>query len=144
MKVLLDEDVPVPLIRLLRHILKGHTVDHVYEVGWKGKSDLDIYKDARTRGYDVVITNNIRQLNDPDECDAIKKSRKHLLLYNMDSGLQGLALASGAICAAIRPVVEDLATRGRQHLVRITGLASGKKRYAISDPAQHPPSPYWR
>ena len=144
MKVLLDEDVPVPLIRLLRHILKGHTVDHVYEVGWKGKSDVDIYKDARTRGYDVVITNNIRQLNDPDECDAIKKSRKHLLLYNMDSGLQGLALASGAICAAIRPVVEDLATRGRQHLVRITGLASGKKRYAISDPAQHPPSPYWR
>jgi hypothetical protein len=144
MKVLLDEDVPVPLINLVRHILQGHTVNHVYEVGWKGKSDVDIYKDARTHGYDMVITNNIRQLNDPVECDAIKKSRKHLVLYNMEEGLQGLALASGAICAAIRPVVEDLATRSRQHVVRITGLASHKRRYAISDPAEDPPSPYWR
>jgi len=130
MKVLLDEDVPVPLIQLVRHLLKGHTVDHVYEVGWKGKSDVNIYKDARARGYDVVITNNIRQLNDTEECDAIKKSRKHLDLYNMEKGLQGLTLASGAICAAIRPVVEDLTTRTRQHLVRITALASGRRRYA--------------
>jgi hypothetical protein len=144
MKLLLDEDVPVPLIKLVRHILKGYVVDHINEIGWKGKSDVNLYKDARMRGYDVVITNNIRQLNDPDECDAIKKSRRHLVLYNMDSGLQGLALASGAICAAIRPVVEDLATRDRQHLVRITGLAASKKRYAISDPAQDPPSAYWR
>jgi hypothetical protein len=144
MKVLLDEDVPVPLIKLMQHILREHVVHHISEIGWKGKSDVHLYKDARARGYDVMVTNNIRQLNDPDECDAIKKSGKHVVLYNMDIGLQGLALASGAICAAIRPVVEDLARRERQHLVRITGLAAGKKRYAISDPAQHPPSPYWR
>jgi PIN like domain len=144
MRVLLDEDVPVPLIKLVRHLLKGHDVDHVEEIGWKGKTDVNIYKDARARGYDVVITNNIRQLNDPDECDAIKKSGRHVVLYNMDDGLQGLALASGAICAAIRPAVEDLAKRTRQHLVRITALAAGKRRYVISDPAQDPPSAYWR
>jgi hypothetical protein len=28
MKVLLDEDVPVPLIKLLQHVLRGHAVDH--------------------------------------------------------------------------------------------------------------------
>jgi hypothetical protein len=38
MKVLLDEDVPVPLIKLVQHILRGHTVDHDYQIGWKGKS----------------------------------------------------------------------------------------------------------
>jgi hypothetical protein len=91
-----------------------------------------------------VITNNIRQLNDPEECDAIKRSGKHLILYRMENGLEGLALASGAICAAIRPVIEDLAKRNRQHLVQITGLAVKKKRYKISDPAQNPPSAYWR
>jgi hypothetical protein len=144
MKVLLDEDVPVPLIKLVQHILRGHTVDHVYQIGWKSKSDVNIYKDARARGYDAVITNNIRQLSDPDECDAIKKSGKHLILYGMENGLEGLALASGAICAAIRPVIEDLTVRKRQHLVRITGLAARKKRYAISDPSKNPPSPYWR
>jgi hypothetical protein len=62
----------------------------------------------------------------------------------MENGLEGLALASGAICAAIRPVIEDLTVRKRQHLVRITGLAARKKRYAISDPSKNPPSPYWR
>jgi predicted nuclease of predicted toxin-antitoxin system len=86
MKVLLDEDVPVPLIKLLQHLLREHAVDHVYQIGWKGKSDLNIYKDARARGYDAVMTNNIRQLNDPDECDAIKRSGKHLILYRMRTG----------------------------------------------------------
>jgi hypothetical protein len=144
MRVLLDEDVPVPLIKLVRHILRGHEVDHIAEIGWMGKSDVNVYKDARARGYDLVVTNDSRQLNDPNECDAIKKSGKHVVLYDTDDGLQDLALASGAICAAIRPAVEDLATRTRQHLVRITGLAARKKRYRISDPAQDPPSPYWR
>jgi len=59
--------------------------------------------------------------------------------YDTDDDLHGLALASGAMCAAIGPAVEDLATRTRQHLVRFTGLAAGKKRYRISDPAQDPP-----
>jgi hypothetical protein len=32
----------------------------------------------------------------------------------------------------------------RQDLARTTGLAAGKKRYRISDPAQDLPSAYWR
>ncbi len=144
MKVLLDEDVPVPLIALVRHILRKHEVDHVYSVNWGSKTDVNVYKDAKARGYGVVVTHNLRQLNDPAECDAIKRSGRHVIFYALDEGLQGLALASGAICAAILPVIEDLDQRDRQHLVQITGLAAAKKRYTIREPAQDSPTPYWR
>jgi hypothetical protein len=50
MKVLLDEDVPVPLIKLVRHVLREHEVDHIYEVGWAGKKDVNLFRDARLRG----------------------------------------------------------------------------------------------
>ena len=143
MKVLLDEDVPVPLVELVRHVLREHHVDHVYSVGWV-KTDVNLCRDARARGYEVVVTNNLRQLNDPVECDAIKKSGRHVVFYTLESGLQGLALASGAICAAIRPVITNLEGRSQQHLVWITGLAASKRRYTIKNPATDAVSAYWR
>jgi PIN like domain len=144
MKVLLDEDVPVPLVELVRHVLREHHVDHVYSVGWGKKTDINLYRDARARGYEVVVTNNLRQINDPVECDAIKKSGRHVVFYTLESGLQGLALASGAICAAIRPVITNLEGRSEQHLVWITGLAASKRRYTIKNPATDAVSAYWR
>jgi hypothetical protein len=50
MKVLLDEDVPVPLVELVRHVLREHDVDHVYSVGWGKKTDVNLYRDARAPG----------------------------------------------------------------------------------------------
>ena len=145
MKVLLDEDVPEPLILIVQHLLRGHQVDHVSKVGWKGKSDENLFKDARVRGYGAVVTANIGQFNDPSECDAIKKSRVHHVSYELvESGLKGLGLASGAICAAIRPILDELEQRDRQHIVRIQSLSSSKRRFKITDPAKEPPSRYWR
>jgi Domain of unknown function (DUF5615) len=143
MKLLLDEDVPLPLLALLQHVLTEHQVDHVYSLQWKGKQDRDLYRDARKRRYNAVLTNNLRQLNDPKECTAIKNSGVHLILYQTLDGLLGLALASASICAAIRPLVGQLETRNRQHIGRITSISAATKRFKITDPAIDPPSPYW-
>jgi hypothetical protein len=143
MKLLLDEDVPLPLLELLQHVLADHEVDHVYSVHWKGKQDRDLYRDSKRRGYDAVLTNNLRQLNDPDECTAIKKSGVHLILYETPDGLRGLALASAAICAAIRPLIGRLATRDRQNIARIRSISPTVERFTLVDPALDPPSPYW-
>lgn len=35
----LDENVPLPLLSPLRHLLPAHEVDHVERIGWKGKKD---------------------------------------------------------------------------------------------------------
>ena len=63
MKLLLDEDVPVQLVEPLRRLLRGHQVDHVQSLGWKGKKDCFLLPDASRKGYDALITNDSAQLD---------------------------------------------------------------------------------
>lgn len=110
MKLLLDEDVPVQLLEPLRHLLRGHQVDHVEGIGWKGKKDRFLLPDAARSGYDALLTNDSAQLDDPEESRAIRDSGMHHIRYqqNPRHGLDGLAGAMGSVMAAIRPVVRDL------------------------------------
>ena len=144
MKVLLDEDVPKPVVPLVEHLLRGHQVAYVPNLRWSGKKDVPLIGDAAQRGFTVFITQNVGQFNDPSECDAIKRSGMHHVSYEVPSGLKGLGLASGSLCAAILPVVTELGLLSRQHIVKITGLDKSRKRYEVTDPALQPPSPYWR
>ena len=101
MKVLLDEDVPQPWIRLVEHLLRGHEVRHVSQLEWSGKKDVPLISDAARRGFDAFVTQNIGQFNDPAECDAIKRSGMHHISYELPAtGVRGLGLASA--CALRR------------------------------------------
>lgn len=144
MKVLLDEDVPQPVIQLVDHLLRGHQVKHVSQLDWTGKKDVPLIGDAARRGFKVFVTQNIGQFNVPHECDAIKRSGMHHISYEVPPGLRGLGLASGALCAAIHPIVVELEAITKQRIVKITALNASRKRYEVTDPAVHPPSPYWR
>lgn len=143
MKVLLDEDVPQPVISLVEHLLRGHQVAHVKGLDWSGKKDVPLIRDAARRGFRAFVTQNVGQFNVPSECDAIKRSGMHHISYEVPSGLKGLGLASGALCAAIHPIVSELEAVPNQRIVKITGLDKSRKRYEVSDPALDPPSPYW-
>ena len=147
MRLLLDEDVPEPLLPLISHLLRrpepGHVVEHIGSLGWKGKKDRPLYRDAAERKFDAILTNDISQLNDPDECKAIQRSRLHYISYELDDGLDGLALASAAICAAIRSVMAELNTVSTQRIVRIHRVAKARRRFDIRNPATDPPSKYW-
>ena len=144
-KLLLDEDVPVQLLEPLRRLLPGHQVDHVQGLGWKGKPDHFLLADAAARGYDVLVTNDSGQMDIPKECRDIRDSGIHHTRYRMLDGLDGLALAMGAVLAAgmaaIRPIVKELASVGAQRLVVVQGIAPGK-RHTTVDPAVDPPR-YW-
>jgi hypothetical protein len=145
MKVLLDEDVPRPVIQLVRHLLRDHEVKHVSDLDWTGKKDVLLIGDAAKRGYNAFVTQNVEQFRIPAECDAIKRSGMHHISYEVpSSGLRGLGLASGALCAAIHPIVVDLADVTQQRIVKIQALNKSRRRYDITDPATNPPSPYWR
>ena len=141
MRVLLDEDVPEQVLGVLRHLLRGHVVAHIHELGWSGKKDLALYRDVVGK-FEAIITNNHRQLDDPAEARQIKKSGLHHISYGQRvDGLRGLALAIGAIVAAMPPIIDELATADGQRLVSIHGLAP-KRRYDITDPKRNPPR-YW-
>ncbi|ASW56032.1 DUF5615 family PIN-like protein [Plantactinospora sp. KBS50] len=141
MRVLLDEDVPEQVLQVLRHVLRRHTVDHIHSIKWSGKKDSQVLHDAVGR-YDVLVTNNYRQFDDPDETSKIKKSGIHHVSYRQrQSGLTGLALAIGAIVASMPQIMADLEVAGGQRLVAIRGI-DPTKRFTITDPRRDPPR-YW-
>lgn len=141
MRLLLDEDVPVQVIEILRRVLQGHEVNHVEALRWKGKKDAFLVADAAAKGYDLLLTNNRRQLSDPRECDAIKRSRIHHVLYDQAPGLRGLAVAVAAIVAAMAILIDELEGERGQRLVRLHSLRA-TRRFDIVDPKKDPPQ-YW-
>lgn len=143
MRLLLDEDVPLQLLEPIRHLLRGHVVDHVEQVGWKGKKDRFLLPDASRKGYDALVTNDSAQLDSVEESKAIKDSGLHHIRYRQNTrlGLEGLALAIGSVIAAIRQIVAELEQADGQRLVEIQSIQQGR-RYKIVDPQLEPPA-YW-
>jgi hypothetical protein len=143
MKILLDEGVPEQVVAVLQHVLRGHQIDHVTRIGWSGKADKRLYPDAARRMYAVLVTNDAAQMDDPDECQAVKRSGIHRVSYrHKHKGLRGLAVAVASMVAAMPDVVEELGNAGSQRLVAIEGINPTHKRYRVIDPQRDPPR-YW-
>jgi hypothetical protein len=145
MRVLFDADVPIPVMQVLRHILRDDRLTHVHELpGWSGKKDRPLLRDAAQRGYEVLVTNDKDQLKDPDETREIKRSGLHHVRYpQRHRGLPGLALAVASLVAAMPGVLEALAAADGQRLVRITAIdPTPGRRFRIVDPRHDPPT-YW-
>jgi hypothetical protein len=147
MRVLLDEDVPKPLLPALQRVLAGHDVVHVDDLHWKSKKDVNLLADAAGRGFDAIVTNDSKQLDDAEECRAIRDSGLHHIRYRQQTGrgegggLNGLALAMGAILAAMRQIVRDLESADGQRLVLIHEIRN-ERRHDLIDPKLEPPA-YW-
>jgi len=143
MRILLDEDTPAQLVAPLHRVLAGHHIDLAQTLGWSGKKDPQVLRDAGQAGYNVLLTHDKSQLTNPDVCDAIKKSGIHHVRYDQGQGTTGLALALAAIIAAMPNVMDDLTFAKGQRLVRIKSLDRTVRRHEVVDPAKQPPSPYW-
>lgn len=66
------------MTEIVRILLKAHDVVHVHELkGWTGTKDIELYAKAKTEGFNVVITNDTKQLNRPLEVAAIAASGLH-------------------------------------------------------------------
>jgi len=141
--ILLDENTPVQLIEPLRLILRnGHAVEHVQTLKWKSKKDRDLLPDAAKRGFDVLVTQDSNQLQDPEECRLLKKAGLHHVRFKGGGGLKGVGRAMGAVLIAMPDIVEDLSDAKGQRLVQIFSVNAGAKRFTSIDPVQTPP-PYW-
>jgi hypothetical protein len=147
-RLLLDEDVPVQFVGPLPHLLKGHEVTHVNDLRWKRKKDRYLLPDAARRGFHAILTNDLGQLDDPDECQKIRISRLHHIRYHQrttgrSGGLNGLALAMAAVFAAIRAIMEELDAASGQRLVEVKQLSPHRVGFELIDPQITPP-PYWQ
>ena len=144
LKILLDEQVPEPALAPLRSMLPRHTVDHVQKINWKGKPDLQLIPDMSKRGYSMLVTADVNQLEDHDECTAIKKAGIHHVRFEPHGrGVAQTASAIATILAGLPLVVPVLERAQGQRLVELTVVRCGDARYKVTDPEREPPSSYW-
>ena len=126
MKLLLDENVPRPMAEIVRILLKAHEVVHVHDLkGWTGTKDIELYANAKADGFEVVITNDTKQLSRPLEVAAIAQSGLHRIEYrqnNKHGGLVGLGTAIATVCAALPHALSELEAADGQRLVSLTSI----------------------
>ena len=120
MKDLLDENIPAPVTSTVKMLLRrSHDVQHVIDMpGWSGTKDLHLYGKAKDAGFQVVVTNDAKQMNRKLEVEAIARSGLHRVQYpHKQDGLPGLGLAMATVCAALPSLLQELAASDGQRLV---------------------------
>ena len=146
MQVLVDEGMPVQLIEPLRRN-RGHSFDHIDELRWKGRLDQPLFREASSRGYEAILTLDVNQLSDAEECRALRRSRLHHVSIQQGRsvrGLKGLARVMASVIAAMPYVLEDLEYAPGQRIVELSLLSAGR-RHQTFDPREEPTRyPYWR
>jgi hypothetical protein len=145
-KLLLDENVPAPITSTVKTLLRrSHDVQHVIDMpGWSGTKDLHLYGKARDAGFQVVVTNDAKQMNRKLEVEAIANSGLHRIQYpHKQDGLAGLGLAMATVCASLPSVLQELASSDGQRLVTLRAVDPGRdRRYGVRNPAVDPPN-FW-
>jgi hypothetical protein len=147
LKLLLDENVPLPMARIVRLLLKHHDVEHVAELsGWAGTKDVDLYARAAADGFQIVVTNDTKQLSRPLEVVAIAESGLHRIEYRQNhkhGGLVGLGAAIATVCAGLPHALAELDQADGQRLISLNAVdPSRQSRLRIVDPASTPPK-FW-
>ena len=146
MRVLVDEGMPVQVIAPLR-LNRGHDFDHVEELGWKGKKDVPLFRDAAATGYDAILTLDLSQLDSADESRALKRSGLHHVGISQGrsaQGIKGIARVIASVVVAMPYVLADLTGAEDQRIVELS-LLGASKRHTVYDPrVDHERFPYWR
>ncbi len=146
MRILVDEGMPVQLLGPLR-VNRGHRFDHVNDLQWKGRLDQPLFRDASARGYHAIVTLDVNQLSDADECRALRRSGLHHISLQQGRtvrGLKGLARVMASVVVAMPYVLEDLEEADGQRIVELS-LLSAARRHELFDPVKERDRyPYWR
>lgn len=147
MRLLLDENVPLPMARIVELLVKQHDIKHVAELdGWAGTQDVDLYAQAAAAHFEVILTNDTKQLSRALEVAAIAKSGLHRIEYRHNhkhGGLAGLGAAIATVCAGLPHAWAELDLADGQRLISLNGVdPSRQSRLRIVDPAIIPPK-FW-
>lgn len=146
MRFLLDEAVPVQLLEPLR-LNRGHDFDHVIGVGWAGKPDRFLFRDAANRKYDGLVTLDVNQLANKDEWRSLRDSDLHHIsvrLGSRASGVAGTARVIASLVAAMPYVLDDLSAATGQRIVEVALLSAARRHESFDPTRERQRYPYWR
>lgn len=135
------------MAEIIRILVKQHTINHVHDLpGWTGTKDIALYDRARSAGFDVMVTNDSKQMKRPMEVEAIARSGLHRIEYrqnNKHGGLVGLGTAIATVCAGLPHAIAALEESSGQRLISLNGIDPTRGgRIQILDPSCIRP-PHW-
>lgn len=145
MRLLLDENVSRPLHHAITAFVLNHEIVHLLDLDrWSGTKDEKLYPRAAAEGFQVVLTNDARQMQRPREVAAIAASGLHRVEYpHKHPGLAGVGLAIATIAAGLPAALALLTEADGQRLVTLRGIdPTPASRLRVVDPAVSPPK-YW-
>ena len=146
MRVLVDEAVPVQVLAGLS-LNRPHEFDHVNDLQWKGRGDLDLFRGAVARRYDAILTLDVNQLSAPEEWRALRRSGLHHISLQQGRsarGIVGLARVIASIIVAMPYVLAELEAADGQRIVELTLLAARSRHEAFDPRKEQNRYPYWR
>ena len=138
--------MPVQILEPLR-LNRGHEFDHIDGLRWKGRPDQPLFRDAAGRGYEAILTLDVNQLSDADECRALRRSGLHHISLQQGRsvrGVKGTARVIASVIAGMPYVLDDLEDADGQRIVELS-LFSATRRHELFDPLKERSRyPYWR
>ncbi|HEY2141813.1 MAG TPA: hypothetical protein VGG98_07120 [Solirubrobacteraceae bacterium] len=145
MRVLVDEGMPIQVIDPLC-LNKGHQFDHVNDLGWKGKKDVLLFRDAASKGYQAVLTLDVAQLESVEESRALRRSKLHHIGIQQGrsaQGIRGMARVIASVVTSMPYVLDDLTKVEGQRVIALS-LLSATRRHEVFDPKiDIARFPYW-
>jgi hypothetical protein len=145
MRLLLDEGMPVHLLDPLR-LNSPHLFQHVDELGWKGKLDDYLFRDARSRGFNALVVLDVDQLADPGLCRALKATGLHHISLRQGrrvTGKAGIARVIASLVAAMPYILIDIEEADGQRLVEVALLGAGARHETFDPRQERQRFPYW-
>ncbi|MBN6056498.1 hypothetical protein JYK22_31510, partial [Nonomuraea sp. RK-328] len=118
---------------------------HLLELGgWSGTRDESLYPRAADKGFDVILTNDGRQMQRPREVAAIAASGVHRIEYpHKHPGLMGIGIAIATVSAGLPRALTLLEEAAGQRLITLRGVdPTPANRLHLVDPAVSPPK-FW-
>lgn len=131
MKILIDENIPKAVAAALRTIYpqRLHQFDHVYEIGIGGMKDPELFTYLRENGYDMIITEDKRQLEDHGQ--QILESGVHWAGYKSKKNLRGtlaFSVKTATVVAAMEFLIELCIEAGEQQIVRLNNVPFDRRQ----------------
>lgn len=89
MKLLLDENVSPNWSRFLQQQFRVHTFSSTEAEHLRGVDDAELFADAANRGFDALVTNDVRQMERQGERRALFQSGMSWIGIDSGSNVQG-------------------------------------------------------
>ncbi|MFE3447681.1 hypothetical protein ACFXJ8_02000 [Nonomuraea sp. NPDC059194] len=123
----------------------NHEIVHLLDLdGWSGTRDETLYPQAAVEGFNVVLTNDGRQMQRPREVGAIAASGLHRIEYpHKHPGLVGIGIAIATIAAGLPSALAMLEEADGPRLITLRSVdPTVSSRLHVIDPAAAPPK-FW-